>query len=318
MNRMNDEFRMDSQKSPRQLEREIDATRAELLATLEELEHRLSPADLMNQFWSQLRRHGGEYGGNLGRTLKENPMPVLLASIGIAWMMASSGRHHNGESMYGARRYDGNGNGNGNGSGRWRETGERLRESGERMGERVRERMHGARQRMHDVRDRVHGMRDSMRHRSDGAREGVVSARERVTSSTQHMRERARSMSSSARRGAYRSRSGFGHLLEEQPLLLGAIGLAAGVIAGAALPPTEQEDRAFGRARDRALDRAKRAGAEGARRARERAEAAAESTKSAMREDTGTTPEEHATTRAGAPLEQSGTHTSSPSTGLSY
>lgn len=303
MNRINDEFRMDSNKSPQQLEREIDATRAELLSTLEELELRLSPSDLLNQFWSQMRRHGGEFGGNLGQSLKENPMPALLTSIGIAWMMASNGRHHDGASMYESRAH------NGNGGSRMRETGEHLREKGARV-----------RQRMHDVRDRVHGMRESMRSRADGAREGVVSAREKVTGSAQHMRERARSMSSSARHGAYRARSGFGHLLEEQPLLLGAIGLAAGVIAGAALPPTEQEDRAFGRARDRALERAKRAGAETARRTRERAEQAAESTKSALRgEDTGTTPEEHLTTQAGGSVEHSpGTNTSSPGTGLGY
>lgn len=314
MNRINDEFRLDSQKSPHQLEREIDATRAELLATLEELEHRLSPSELVNQVWSQLRRHGGEYGNSLGQRLKENPMPALLTSIGIAWMMAANGRRHDGASAYGSRRYAGNGNG----AGRLHETGERMRESGERVGEHVRERMHGVRQRMHDVRDRMHGARESMRHRSEDAREGVVRARERVTSSTEHMRERARSMATSARHRASRARSGFGHLLEEQPLLLGAIGLAAGVIAGAALPPTEQEDRAFGAARDRALERAKRVGAESARRLREQAEEAAESTKSALGgDDTGTTPSEHATMQAGGSAEQApGTQTSSPGTRL--
>src|SRR5690606_10971727 len=186
MNRINDELRLDSQKSPQQLEREIDATRAELLATLEELEHRLSPSELVNQFWTQLRRHGGEYGSSLGQQLKDNPMPALLTSIGIAWMMASSGRRHDGSSAYRARR------GNGNGAGRFRETGERV-------GERVRERMHGVRERMHDMRDRMHGARESMGHRSEGVREGVGRARERVTSSTQHVRERARSMAASAR-----------------------------------------------------------------------------------------------------------------------
>src|SRR5690606_10967156 len=149
------------------------------------------------------------------------------------------------------------------------------RRTGERVGERVREGMHGVRQRMHDVRERAHGMRESVSHRADEARDGMLSARERMSSSGHHMRERTHSMSSSARYRAQRARSSFGNLLEEQPLLLGAIGLAAGVIAGAALPPTEQEDRAFGRARDRALERAKRVGAAGARRARERGEEAA-------------------------------------------
>ncbi len=302
MNRMTDDFRLDSRKSPEQLEREIDATRTELLATLEELEHRLSPTDLINQFWSQLRRHGGEYGSNLGRTLKDHPVPALIASIGLAWMMASSTRSHNGGS-YGVRH------GNGNGSGRFREAKERLREGGEQLGEHVREGMHGMRQRMH-------GMRESMRQRSGDARSGVVHVRERATSSGEHLRERARAMSSSARHGVARARGGLGHLLEEQPLLLGAIGLAAGVIAGAALPPTEHEDRAFGRIRDRALDRAKRAGAEGARRARERAETAAESLKDALPEDQGMAPKEH-TSRTTEPS-STGTSTSSPGTGLGY
>jgi ElaB/YqjD/DUF883 family membrane-anchored ribosome-binding protein len=319
MNRINNDFRVDSQKSPHQLEREIDATRAELLSTIEELEHRLSPSDLINQLWGQVRQHGGDFGGNLGQKLRDNPMPVLLTTIGIAWMMASNGRQHDSVYMSGSRLYDGEGSANGNGRSRVREAGERVRETGER----IRERMHGVRHRMHDVRDKVQGARDSMRHRADEAREGVVSARERASGSTQHMRERARSMSSSARYRASQAHSGFSHLLEEQPLLLGAIGLAAGVIAGAALPPTEQEDRAFGKTRDRALERAKQASAEKARLVRERAEEAAESTKSALKSsgdaDTGSTPTDHLTTQAGGSVEKSpGTHTSSPGTGLGY
>ena len=299
MNRMTDDLRLDSRKSPEQLEREIDATRTELLATLEELEHRLSPTELFNQLWSQLRSHGGEYGTNLGRTLKDNPVPALLTSIGLAWMMASGARRHNG-GAYGARP------GNGNGAGRFREAKERMREGGEQIGERVREGMHG-------VREKMHGIRESMRRQSDDARSGIVRARDHATSSSEHVRHRARAMSSSARHGVARARGGLGHLLEEQPLLLGAIGLAAGVIAGAALPPTEHEDRVFGRIRDRALDRASQAGAEGTRRAREHAAKAAESVKDSLRES------QEASEGRGAPNEpSSGTPMSSPETDPGY
>jgi len=292
MNRINAEFRRDTQKSPYELEREIDATRAELQATLEELEHRLSPSDLLGQLWGQVRRHGGEFGENLGHSLKENPVPALLTSIGIAWMMASNGRRH-----------DGNGAGR-----RLREGGERMSEAGERMRE------SGGR-----LRERIRGARDAMRGRRETAREGLMSARERMASSAHSMGERARSMSAGARRRAGRAGTGFGHLLEEQPLLLGAIGLAAGAIAGAALPSTEHEDRAFGAARDRALERMKRAGSEGARRVRERAEEAAEKAKSAMEE------QRHAgETRGPEPgreqpiSSEAGSSTSSPGTGLGY
>lgn len=288
MNRINAEFRRDTHKDPHQLEREIDATRAELEATLEELEHRLSPSDLFGQLWSQVRAHGGEFGGNLGKSLKDNPVPALLTSIGIAWMMASNGRPHNG-------------------GGRASMSAERMRAGRERM-----------RASKHRMRERVHGAREAMRHGGESAREGIVSARERVSSSAHAMGDRARSVSARARYRAHRASSGFGHMLDEQPLLLGAIGLAAGVIAGAALPPTEQEDRAFGTARDRALDRAKLAGAEGARRMRERAEDAAEHAKSAMHEQREQRAEERASERSSQPATESPTQTSSPGTGLGY
>jgi hypothetical protein len=304
MNRINADFERDTHKSPRQLEREIDATRAELQATLEELEYRLSPTDLLGQFWTQFRRHGGEFGENLGQSLKDNPMPALLTTIGIAWMMAASGRHHNGNGAMHYRR--------GEGGARLREGRERLRESGYRMRERFRD------------------ARESMRHSGESAREGVGEARDKMSStahavgdrarSTAHtVGDRARSMSAEARYRARRARAGFGNLLEEQPLLLGAIGLAAGVIAGAALPPTEQEDRAFGPARDRALDRARRAGAEGARQVRERTEEVVETAKDAMQQHDGErrSSEQHREQRvaSGTPSE---TSTSSPSTGLRY
>ncbi len=319
MNRINDEFRADSRKSPRELEREIDATRAELLATIEELEHRLSPTDLLSDLWLQMRRHGGEFGGSLGQSLKDNPMPALLTSIGIAWMMTANGRPRHDDMGHGVSGHAGNG------SSRLHETGERLRRTGSRM-----------RRRMHDAQDRVHGMRESMKDRADHAREGAASAGEKVAQSAQHVRERAMSMTDSARHRAQYARSGLRSLLDDQPLLLGAIGLAAGVIAGAALPPTEQEDRAFGPARDRALDRAKRMNAEGARRVREHVEEAAEATRTALHgndtrkdsrtdargntgTDTGTTPQDHLAARAGGSADQApGTKPSSPGTNLGY
>ena len=284
MNRINDEIRRDSRKNPEQLEREIDATRAELQATLEELEHRLSPSDLFEQAWSRVRQHGGEFGGNLGHSLKENPVPALLTSIGIAWMMASNGRHHDGHA--GSSRMS-------------------------------RQRMHQSRDRM---RQRWQGAKEAMRRRGESAREGVSSARETLSGSARSAGERAHGMSSAARYRADRARAGFGHLLEEQPLLLGAIGLAAGVLAGAALPPTEQEDRTLGAARDRALERAKAVGAEQARRAREKAKGAAEAVKDSMQDGDRDhrTPDQNRDQRVAPEARESATHTSSPGTGLGY
>jgi hypothetical protein len=73
-----------------------------------------------------------------------------------------------------------------------------------------------------------------------------------------------------ARAGHYgrRARHGVLRTLDEQPLMLGAIGLAIGAALGAALPPSETEDRLMGEARDEALRRATKAGREQAEKAR--------------------------------------------------
>ncbi|WP_456299931.1 hypothetical protein, partial [Falsiroseomonas oryzae] len=56
------------------------------------------------------------------------------------------------------------------------------------------------------------------------------------------------------RAGAEYGRSAAG-LVEQQPLLLGAVGLALGAALGALLPPSEAEDRLMGESRDRMANR---------------------------------------------------------------
>lgn len=61
-----------------------------------------------------------------------------------------------------------------------------------------------------------------------------------VSAQTTHVASQAQSMFS----------TGFGHLLREQPLVLVALGLAAGAAAAVLLPATEMEERTLGGARD--------------------------------------------------------------------
>ena len=56
------------------------------------------------------------------------------------------------------------------------------------------------------------------------------------------------------RRKAQEARVGFDHMLEDNPVALGALGIAAGALLGAALPSTESEDRWMGEMRDRVAE----------------------------------------------------------------
>lgn len=92
-----DDFRSDSDqhdeaKSPERLEREVDQARARLGRTANELSDRLSPGELIEQAIGMAREHGGEFGRNLGAQVKNNPMPMILTSVGISWLVMASGK----------------------------------------------------------------------------------------------------------------------------------------------------------------------------------------------------------------------------------
>jgi hypothetical protein len=63
--------------------------------------------------------------------------------------------------------------------------------------------------------------------------------------------------------------SALGHLSADQPLVLGAMALAAGAVVGACLPATAAEDRTFGEARERVVQAAMRAASDQLARLRE-------------------------------------------------
>jgi ElaB/YqjD/DUF883 family membrane-anchored ribosome-binding protein len=76
-------------KHPDQILAEIDRTRGEMDRTLSAIEQRLTPGQLVDQGLDYLRHSGAnEFVQNLGGTAKQNPLPVAVTAIGLAWLMA--------------------------------------------------------------------------------------------------------------------------------------------------------------------------------------------------------------------------------------
>jgi hypothetical protein len=224
------------EREPQTLERDIDATRADLRATLEALERRLSLDRMMELTVGRIRERGGEFAGNLTDAATRNPVPLLLTSIGLGWMMLAS---RNGGGRAASTAHEGRGG----------------------IGAAMRERFEHARDGVDRVRERVG--------------EGLDHARERVGEGMGHARDRAdyaRERLHQARGGVDQARDRMDRLLDEQPLLLGAFGIAAGAIIGALLPTTEAEDRWVGDVRNKAVRNVAQASREGYESAREQAE----------------------------------------------
>ena len=79
-------------RSVTELEREVDRERERVSATIDELQSRASVGSLVDQVVKSVGENGGEVSRNLGRSLRDNPLAALLTGVGLAWLMAGSGK----------------------------------------------------------------------------------------------------------------------------------------------------------------------------------------------------------------------------------
>lgn len=211
---MNEETHARRSRDPDEIERDIERTRVSLGNTIEELETRLSPGELLDQVVGVARRHGGDFATNLGRSAENHPLPLLLTAVGIAWMMASANRPP-----------------------------PPARPRGQ----------HG------DLSSRGADAKHRMQHSLDSAKSAASAVSDRASRASHAVGDRVSAVGESVghagqrmRAQSRRMRDGFSHMLEDQPLLLGAMGIALGAALGAALPRSEAEDRLLGEASDAA------------------------------------------------------------------
>lgn len=203
-------------RRPEEILAEIEQTRHEMDSTLTELEQRLTPGQLVDQGLDYLRSSGAnEFVQNLGVQVKNNPLPLSLVGIGLAWLMASS---KNPPSRYTTESY------------------------GTSLSERTGE-----------MRDKASSMMSSARSKmSDGS--------QAVSDRVRQARDTLSGVGRSARDRMERARSGMDYMMREQPLALGAVGVAIGALIAAMAPRTRQEDELMGDTRDRLMEKAKEAG----------------------------------------------------------
>jgi hypothetical protein len=261
-------------KSAAEIEREVRQSRAEVEQTLDAIGARLSPGELLDQAIGYFRDgRGGEFARNLGDSVTQNPIPLTLVGVGLAWMMLGGQRFaRNGDRLE---------------SDYWDDDDpDAIEEHYVGLAEESMAYLHpGADLRSgggsDDLKEAGRTARDKLGELGDQARDAAARAREGVAHAGARVARRAHD--ARARAGYYgrRARHGVLRTLDEQPLVLGAIGLAIGAALGAALPPSETEDRLMGEARDEALRRATKAG----RKQAEKARAAAGAVVQAAREE---------------------------------
>jgi hypothetical protein len=244
MSRVQEQFREDSNKAPKDLEHEIDGIRNHMEHTLDLLERKLSPGDIIDSVLNMVRGNGGGFAQNLTTQVQNNPLPTLLTSVGLVWLMSASDRPPP--------------RGNGFGDDQAHRTMQGAMGSARNAARRVQEGGHDLGERAHELGERVSGAASQAGHSMHAMADS--------------MRDSAHRAGESARRGVRRMEGQYEHLLEEQPLLLGALGFALGAALGAMVPRTEVEDELMGEYSDRVKHEVADEGREQYQRARDTAE----------------------------------------------
>jgi hypothetical protein len=241
-------------KSSQQLERETEATRAQLEHTFDELRARLTPGQVVDQVVDYARDgKAGVYFSNLGQQAVNNPLPIALIGAGIAWLMMSGASRP---------RLQTAGYSNGGNAGRTLSSvTATARKAANTVGgvagavsdatQATTEAISEAGASLRDASSRVGATAsDAAARISDATSSAYNSAAAGVD------RSAARVAQSASELGHHTADSARGLVtfLREQPLVLAGLGLAIGAAVGAAFPATEVEDRVMGAASDSAKD----------------------------------------------------------------
>ncbi|MDO9706798.1 DUF3618 domain-containing protein [Paracraurococcus lichenis] len=268
-------------RSAAEIEREVEQTRAGLTNTLDALRERASPSQLFEQAVDYVRSSGGDdMVRNLGQQVRDNPLPLLLIGAGIGWLMLGGGAQRGGTGYGGTTNAVSSGRSAGAGA-RFRVHG--AADDGESLTGRASAAMGSARDSVAGAADQAidkagqayrsasdaassaaGSLRDTASSVADSLRGAANTAAERVGDATQDMRH-------GAAQATQQAQQGIGWLMREQPLVLGAIGIALGAAVGALLPGTEAEDRLMGETRDQVADRVQSVAQEGYERVKDKA-----------------------------------------------
>jgi hypothetical protein len=251
----------ESMRDPEAIERRNEELRADMTQTLQALERKLSPGQLVDRALELVREHGGEIAVNLGNSAKQNPVPLLLTAVGLVWMMSSSGRPRTSRSESRGNGYD-----------RDYESYGATDDSHEpSLRERIGDRLDSTREHLSEAKAKINDAGERLSERAETIRGHMKDSTQSLRGSASSAAARGRSLRASAQSRAREVKNTVGTTLEEHPLALAAIGISVGALLAAALPATEREDRLLGPAREKTLARARTLGAQQYDRVREKA-----------------------------------------------
>lgn len=271
-------------RKPKEIERDLEETRSRVDETLDELNRKLSPGELLDQALNYVKDGPGEFGSNLGRQVRDNPLPISLIGIGLAWLMAS-GQNRTHSTAAGGGTRPGYGESvpyvtRGSYAAEAEHEADsdhdrlsRVRAAGDAVQRRADETEQSFQERRAEAEARVMEMRRRADESAASFRERVERARSDLGERARASRERARRAGEegrryaedAARRGRDNALRAF-DTLAQRPLLSGAFGLTIGALMGSLMPVSAREEEVISPYRERVREQGARAFDEAMRR----------------------------------------------------
>jgi cell division septum initiation protein DivIVA len=279
-------------RSPEEIESDIERTRADFSSTIEAIQYKLTPREIMdNAVDYALSTTPGAFSVNLVNSVRSNPVPVALIGIGVAWLIAAgrqggyarryphtarrSSFYPEGDVMYesGADQdYYSSARGS-SGEGMLQRAASKTSETARGLKDRANETANDLRDKASEVGQRIGSTASEMTERVQQAGQ---SARSRLAETAGSAQARVSEMGQRSQMEYYRAKERVGNLVDEQPLMIGALGIALGAALGAALPVTRRENELMGGTRDDLLGRVKETALEQAETVKQSAQRVAE------------------------------------------
>lgn len=238
-------------RSSDEIRRDIEGTRAEMHETVDALERKISPGQLIDRVWGWLRGGGAESTlSSAGSVAREHPVPLSLMGLGVAWLAVERAT---GSGEYRSSRRGSVGPGTRARVGPY-EGDEVLGEERSAPGE-AKETAESA---VEKAKSKGSAAARSARTTTAEAGRKASSAASRMSESASETAEewQSRAVEQARRRGRQMKR-GLRSTMEEQPLAVGAVAFGLGLAGGIAAPRTRLEDRTMGGAADAVKEEAK-------------------------------------------------------------
>jgi ElaB/YqjD/DUF883 family membrane-anchored ribosome-binding protein len=218
----------DRERSPEEIQREIELTRERMSQNIDQLGEKLSPENLKRQAKEAITGKAHDMVNNVGYQardtgsrvfdfIRENPLPVAAVGLGAVWLIQQRNRSEI---------------------------------SGDRM---ARFAYTGPERRREGIKGRIADRAGQIRESVSGAASGVA---ERAGELAGTAREKVSGLGTGAREQGRRARGGLEHMMEDNPLAIAAGAAILGLAIGLLVPESEREHRLMGATRDGLVDRA--------------------------------------------------------------